>query len=211
MVLVASDDNTISTPTTTTPRKCTLRKFKWNEEKKTNEDAEPYCKRRRKKLIKWRRQQKKNCHSEHEQLSLSEGKKWEECSSNNKNSQQQRNNNIYTVANCIKYREKRIYFPFGWVASQRIAEKMEKKATTTTKASPLFLRFEGMHLENFQSQVCSSSCCYSCCCLFMVLSLLLLLAVFWKKKIFFLSCARQWIFFVVIFVLVISYGWICWL
>lgn len=55
---------------------------------------------------------KKNCHSEHEQLSLSEGKKWEECSSNN-NSQQQRNNNIYTVANCIKYREKRIYFPFG--------------------------------------------------------------------------------------------------
>lgn len=166
---------------------------------------------KKKKTNQMKEAAKKNCHSEHEQLSLSEGKKWEECSSNNNNSQQQRNNNIYTVAKCIKYREKRIYFPFGWVASQRIAEKMEKKATTTTKASPLFLRFEGMHLENFQSQVCSSNFCYSCCCLFMVLSLLLLLAVFWKKKIFFLSCARQWIFFVVIFVLVISYGWICWL
>lgn len=210
MVLVASDDNTISTPTTTTPRKCTLRKFKWNEEKKTNEDAEPYCKRRRKKLIKWRRQQKRTAIPNMNNFRWAKEKSGRSAVATTTPSNK-RNNNIYTVANCIKYREKRIYFPFGWVASQRIAEKMEKKATTTTKASPLFLRFEGMHLENFQSQVCSSNCCYSCCCLFMVLSLLLLLAVFWKKKIFFLSCARQWIFFVVIFVLVISYGWICWL
>lgn len=210
MVLVASDDNTISTPTTTTPRKCTLRKFKWNEEKKTNEDAEPYCKRRRKKLIKWRRQQKRTAIPNMNNFRWAKEKSGRSAVATTTPSNK-RNNNIYTVANCIKYREKRIYFPFGWVASQRIAEKMEKKETTTTKASPLFLRFEGMHLENFQSQVCSSNFCYSCCCLFMVLSLLLLLAVFWKKKIFFLSCARQWIFFVVIFVLVISYGWICWL